>query len=191
MALTLSEGRSFTPVPAGLHDAVCISVVDLGMQQSIYGCKEKVLLQWEFPAVLADDGKPMTISRTFGATLHKQGALRPLLAAWRGRDFTPEELKSFDISALLGKPVKLLIQHSTNAEGRTYADVQAAVKPDPGQNCRTVHPVVRWDMDVPDPAVKALLPEWVQKLIDGAVPKNKPAAAADTTAPGFDDDLTF
>ena len=49
MALNLSEGRSFTPCPAGLHDAVCISVVDLGMQQSVFGIKPKVLLQFELP----------------------------------------------------------------------------------------------------------------------------------------------
>jgi len=192
MALNLSEGRSFTPVPAGLHDAICISVVDLGMQQSVFGIKPKILLQWELPTCLGDDGKPMAISRTFGATLHKQGGLRPLLAAWRGRDFTPEELKSFAIDGLLGKPVKLLIQHTTSAEGKTYANVQAAVKPDKGQLTQTLAPLVRFDMDNPDASAKALLSEWVQKLIDSAVPPAvKPATAAPTAMPDLDDDLTF
>ena len=192
MALNLSEGRSFTPVPAGLHDAVCISVIDLGMQQSVYGVKPKILLQWELPGCLGDDGKPMTISRTFGATLHKQGGLRPLLAAWRGRDFTPDELKSFAIDGLLGKPVKLLIQHTTSTEGKTFANVQAAVKPDKGQLLQTLAPLVRFDMDNPDASAKALLPEWVVKLIDSAVPPAvKPTAVVPPTAPDFDDDLTF
>ena len=192
MALNLSEGRSFTPCPAGLHDAVCISVVDLGMQQSVFGIKPKVLLQFELPNVLTDDGKPHTISRTFGATLHKQGGLRPLLAAWRGRDFTPEELKSIAIDGLLGKPVKLLIQHSTSTDGKTFANIQAAVKPDKGQLTQTLAPLVRFDMDAPDQNAKASLAEWVQKLIDAAVPPaEKPAAAATTAMPDFDDDLTF
>ena len=192
MALNLSEGRSFTPVPAGLHDAVCISVVDLGMQQSVFGIKPKVLLQFELPNVLTDDGKPHTISRAFGATLHRQGGLRPLLAAWRGRDFTPEELKSFAIDGLLGKPVKLLIQHSTSTEGKVFANIQAAVKPDKGQLVQTLAPLVRFDMDAPDANAKALLPEWVQKLIDSAIPPAaKPTAAVPPAAPEFDDDLTF
>ena len=192
MALNLSEGRSFTPVPAGLHDAVCISVIDLGMQQSVYGVKPQILLQWELPGCLGDDGKPRTISRTVGATLHKQGGLRPLLAAWRGRDFTPDELKSFAIDGLLGKPVKLLIQHTTSTEGKTFANVQAAVKPDKGQLLQTLAPLVRFDMDNPDASAKALLPEWVVKLIDSAVPPAvKPTAVVPPTAPDFDDDLTF
>lgn len=192
MALKLSEGSNFTPAPAGLHDAVCISVIDLGLQQSQFGIKPKVLLQWELPNCLTDEGKPYTISRTFGATLHKQGGLRPLLAAWRGRDFTPDELKLFDITGLLGKPLKLLIQHTTSADGKTFANVQAAVKPDKGQLQQTLAPLVHFDMDAPNEAAKALLPEWVRKLIDAAIPPTvKPAPAATTAMPDFDDDLTF
>ena len=148
MSLKLSEGSNYTPAPAGLHDAVCIGVIDLGMQSGNFGVKPKILIQWELPNVLTDDGKPYTISRTFGANLHKQGSLRPILAAWRGRDFTPEELKLFDVSALLGKPVKLLIQHSTSAEGKTYANVQATVKPDAGQLTQTLAPRLHFDMDL-------------------------------------------
>jgi hypothetical protein len=167
-------------------------VVDLGMQQSAFGIKPKVMLQFELPNSMTDDGKPHMISRTFGATLHKQGGLRPLLAAWRGRDFTPEELKSFAIDGLLGKPVKLLIQHSTSADGKTYANIQAAVKPDKGQLIQTLAPLVRFDMDAPDAEAKSKLAEWVQKLIDSAVPKaEKTADAAPTAQPDFDDDLTF
>lgn len=191
MALKISEGGSYTPAPAGLHDAVCISVVDLGMQSGPYGVKQKLLLQWELPTVLTDDGKPHVISRTFGANLHRQGSLRPILASWRGRDFTPEELKQFDVVALLGKPVKLLIQHSTSPEGRVYANVSATIKPDAGQLVQTQTPKLHYDMDAPDDAVKCQFPEWIRKLIDSAVRTEKPAPAASTAAPAFDDDLTF
>ena len=190
MGLKLSEGSNYTPAPAGLHDAVCISVIDLGMQSGPFGVKPKILLQWELPNVLTDDGKPYQISRTFGANLHKQGSLRPILAAWRGRDFTPEELKQFDVVALLGKPVKLLIQHTANGD-KTYANVSATVKPDAGQLTQTLAPRLHFDMDSPDESVKAQLPEWIRKLIDGAVRTEKPAPAASTAAPAFDDDLTF
>lgn len=193
MALKLSEGSNFTPAPAGLHDAVCVAVVDLGMQQSQFGVKAKVLLSFELGQTLDDNGKPYVISRTYGATLHKQGALRPLLVAWRGRDFTQEELKLFDIGALVGKPLKLLIQHATNESGKVFANIQAAIKPDKGQSATAVNPLIHFDMDSPDEAAKAQLPEWIRKLIDSAIPQIKPAAVAPTTAPGFDDfdDLTF
>ena len=192
MALTLSEGSNYTPAPAGLHNAVCTTVVDLGLQQSQFGIKPKVLLSFELPDVLNDEGKPYVISRTFGASLHKQGALRPLLAAWRGRDFTPEELKSFDIGALVGKPLKVLIQHNASADGRVFANIQAAVKPDKGQPIQTLAPLVLYDSEKPDAVGKAKLPEWIQKLIDAAIPPTaKPSVVVSATAPGFDDDLAF
>lgn len=194
MALKLSEGNNYTPAPAGLHNAVCVSVVDLGLQQSQFGIKPKVLLAFELPDTVDDNGKPYLISRTFGASLHKQGALRPLVSAWRGRDFTPEELKQFDIGVLLGKPLKLLIQHAANDSGKVFANITAAVKPDKGQSALCTSPLIQWDMDAPDELAKSQLPEWIRKLIDAAIPPVvKQSATATTVAPGFDDfdDLTF
>ena len=139
-----------------------------------------------------DNGKPFFISRQYGATLHKQGNLRPLLVAWRGRDFAPDEVTDFDIGGkLLGKPLKLLIQHNTGADGRTHADITAAIKPDAGQPTTAQNVLVLFDMDDPNPVAKLLLPDWVQRLIDSAIPPQKPASVAATTAPAFDDDLTF
>ena len=193
MSLNVSDsGGNYAPHPAGLFPFVCIWMVYLGVLRGIYGDKKSLLLGFESPDVLMDDGRPYVITRRIGANLSSKGNLRPLVASWRGRDFTPEELKSFDLSVLVGKPVKLLIQHSTSAEGKTYANIQAAVKPDKGQLTQTLNPLVVFDADQPDAQAKALLPEWVQKLIDSAIPPTvKPAAAATTAMPDFDDDLTF
>ena len=37
-------GSDFEPVPAGTHIARCVSVVDLGFQETPWGSKEKVYI---------------------------------------------------------------------------------------------------------------------------------------------------
>ncbi len=194
MSLKLSEGSTFTPAPTGLHNAICIHIVDLGTQASQFGNKAKILLAWELPDCLMDDGRPYVISRQFGATLNPQGNLRPIVDAWRGKPLTKAEAKSFDIDKLLGKPCKLLIQHTTGDNGRTYANIQAALKPEAGQPTTAQNELVFYDQGAPDPVAKSKLPEWIRTLIDKAVVVEKPTpvnTAPESDKPAFDDDLTF
>ncbi len=194
MALKLSEGSNYTPAPAGLHNAICVNVVDLGMQAGQFGVKPKILLAWELPDCLMDDGRPYVISRQFGATLSKQGNLRPIVDAWRGKSLTAEEARSFDMSKLLGRPCKLLIQHSTSDDGRTFANIQAALKPEAGQPTTAQNELVFYDQDAPDPIAKSKLPEWIRTVIDKAVVVQKPTptnTAPESDKAAFDDDLTF
>jgi hypothetical protein len=201
-------GGDFKPVPPGSYVARCISVIDLGTQVSIgkFGEKaaHKVRLSWE---VFGDDDDgqpltindmPMTISKEYTVSLHEKAALRRDLAAWRGRDFTDEERRGFDVDKLLGVYALINVTHDTSSNGKTYANVaglapvpkaMAAAKP-PG-----VHPLTRFDLDAPDMEVFESLPEWLQKRIEAA-PEwvHKPAGAAPVSANGaadLDDDVPF
>jgi hypothetical protein len=191
MSLQLSEGGNYTPAPAGLHNAICTMVVDLGHQTTAFGIKAKVLIGWELPEALMDDGKPYVITRQFGATLSKQGALRPVIDAWRGRGLTAEEAKAFDLMKLVGRPCKLLIQHVNTDDGKTYANVQAAIKPEANQPTVAQNELIYFDLDAPDLTAKGRLPQWIQKLIDGAVEVVKPEPVKPPPAQDFDDDITF
>ena len=54
MPLMSSEkagGGGFEPVPIGTHIARCVTVVDLGVQQTPWGSKEQVYLGFEVPGV--------------------------------------------------------------------------------------------------------------------------------------------
>lgn len=191
MSLKLSEKASYTPPPAGLHPAVCVWVIDLGLQAGTFGTKPQLLLSWELPDCPDDQGKPHVISRRFTATLSKNGALRPVLASWRGRDFTAEEVAGFDMSKLVGVPCQVLIQHTTKDDGQVSATVQTVIKAAPGQPTLTANPALFYDQDRPDAAVKTQLPEWIQKLLDEAIEPPKPPVKPAETAVPFDDDLAF
>lgn len=120
------SGSSFTPAPEGVHPAVCVDVVDKGMVTGAYGTKHKLRIVWEI-AELMDDGRPFTVGKTYTASLHEKSVLRKDLKSWRGREFTPEELRGFDTEKVVGAPCQLVVQHEEK-NGETYANVTAVLK---------------------------------------------------------------
>ena len=101
-----SGGGDYTPPPQGTHPAVCCAVIDLGTQHSeLYDkWQQKVLLGWELDAdPPRDDGAPHTAWRRFTLSLHQKAGLRAVLEAWRGKNFTGEELAGFDLATVAGK----------------------------------------------------------------------------------------
>ena len=135
MSLTVSEGATtaYAPPEAGTFTARCIALIDLGTQRTTYEGEaksaHKLLLQFEItdPDNRRADGEPFTVSKRFTASLHAKAALRGFLEAWRGRPFTPEELRGFDLKTLLGVPCLLGIVHSSK-EGRTFANISSCMR---------------------------------------------------------------
>lgn len=182
-------------VPIGSHVARCFGIVDLGTQTSTgkYGTKSehRLLLQFEVfgedddgsPLVVERDGKqlPMTIKQQFKVSLHPKSKLRGFLASWRGRDFTEEEAKAFDVSKLVGVYGLLNVTHSSK-DDRTYANINS-ISPLPKQLAVTkpagVHSPVIFNLDEPDMDVFNEFPEWLQNTIRQAPEwAGKPAPAA-------------
>lgn len=129
MSLTVSEGAgSFELAPEGTHVARCYRIIDLGTQTSVIEgeqkSQKKVLLQWELLGdSLMQDGKPFNISRRFTASLHERADLRKVLESWRGKAFTDDELKAFQLSKVLGAYCLMQVVH-TQKGGRDFANPQ-------------------------------------------------------------------
>lgn len=128
-------GKDFDPVPEGSHLAVCDMFVDLGMQDSRFGAKHKIYLRWQIPNLTVEyekDGQkvtsPMAIGATYTLSLSEKSNLRPMLQTWRGRAFTPEELKKFDVSTVLGHPCMITVVHKPKDGGGVYAEVSGVAK---------------------------------------------------------------
>jgi hypothetical protein len=157
MALIAKEGESsFTPVPPGMHLARCYRVVDLGTQKSEYlGTVKhlpKVMLQFEVhgedeagkPIVTAKN-EPMTISKNFTLSLAEKATLRKDLQTWRGREFSPDELRGFELKNVLGAWAMISVIKTTGNNGKEYTNIAAI-------------------MQVPPQVKKAGLPEGHNKL---------------------------
>jgi hypothetical protein len=128
MAIMAREPESkFTPAPEGLHQAVCVDVVDLGLVETQWGQKPKVEIRWQLDVVNEDAGKRFDIRARYTLSLSEKANLRKQLETWRGRKFSQEELQGFDLEKLIGVNCQLQVIHNLSDEGKTYANVQAIV----------------------------------------------------------------
>jgi hypothetical protein len=120
------KSKDFTPAPEGLHRAVCVDVVDLGMLETDFGKKHKVYISWQLEERMEGVGKPYLVSKRYTLSLHRKSALRPDLESWRGKPFSDEEVEGFDLEKLIGANCQINVVHNKTADG-TYANVSAIV----------------------------------------------------------------
>lgn len=161
-----SGGGTFKKVPSGVFVGRCYLLIDLGTQESSgqFGTKlqHKIRIGWELfgeddagnPLTVEVDGKtmPLTISKSYTMSLHEKASLRKDLAAWRGRDFTEEEAKAFDIEKLIGAYCMVNVTAS-ETNGKSYSNV-ANLTPLPtalkSNKPAPVHSHVVFNLDKPD-----------------------------------------
>ena len=191
------------PLEAGAYAAICDMVVDLGVQPSPGGQfapKRTLLLRFQIPSErveITKDGEtkslPAVISRTVGLSLNEKATLRQLLQSWRGRAFTAEELKKFDLTAVLGKPAFINVTHSTKGD-KTYANLTSIMPLPKGMPAPTLEGEALWfSTDTPNPDTFDRLPSWVQdKIAARIIDKPKAAAPAPAAPAAFvDDEVAF
>lgn len=147
-----STGGDFKPIPEGTYTATCIRLIDLGTQVSTYkgvdSLRRKVLVVWEVPDQPVEfDGevKPALIMQRYTASLSDKAILRQHLEAWRGRRFTPDELRGFDLKNVLGKSCQIQVLHS---EDGAYANIAAIMACPKGfQAPAPHHPLINFSLD--------------------------------------------
>jgi hypothetical protein len=118
---------SFTPAPEGLHHAVCVDVIDLGLVAGIWGEKPKVRIVWQLDEENPESGRRYEVRKMYTLSLHEKAALRKDLESWRGRKFTEDELGGFDLEKLVGVNCQVQIVHDLSDNGTVWANVQAIV----------------------------------------------------------------
>jgi hypothetical protein len=154
--------KEFKIAPTGSHLARLYRIVDLGTQKSEYMGKvnmlRKVKFFWELHGddLKTDEGKPLIQTRNYTLSLGEKASLRKDLESWRGKSFTDDELRGFDLTNLLDKWCMITIQHR-ESNGKTYADA-VAVTPVPAVVAKAglpsgVNPTLLFDMQKFDQAV--------------------------------------
>jgi hypothetical protein len=130
LILQCKDSGDFVPHPEGIHPAVCVDVMDLGLVETEFQGQRrlvnKVRLVFESEA-RTEEGKPCSVSKNFTASLHPKAKLAEFLGKWRGRPVQPGE--SIDLAKLIGASCTLVISHQQNLAGRTYAAIDAVSKP--------------------------------------------------------------
>jgi hypothetical protein len=130
LVLESKAGGDFKPHVEGIHPAVCVDVIDLGLVETEFQGERRVVnkVRVVFETEQKnEEGKNCIISRTFTASLHPKAKLADFLGKWRGRPVVPGE--SIDLAKLIGANCTLVISHQQNLVGRTYASIDAVSKP--------------------------------------------------------------
>lgn len=190
-------GGSFVSAPAGTHVARCYQIIDIGTQHGEYQGKPTVrnqfIMFWELPNESMDDGKPFVVTKFYTNSLSEKSNLYGDLIAWRGREFTAEELAKFDLEKVLGAACMLCVVHKENGKAMVSA-ISGLPK---GMECPPpINEKSAFWLDDFDQAKFDKLPDGIKQLImksdeykamtSGKVAPIKQAAGQD-----FDDEVPF
>lgn len=170
--------------PPQTYQAVCFDVWDLGNQliPAQSGTPEKIqhkaIIAWELDERIQSEdemnGKRYHQIRKYTLSLNDKSNLAKDLTGWRGRPFTPEEKKGFDIEALIGVNCLLGIIHKPGADGKVYANIASISG-------------LSKNMTKIAPESPRGMPEWVKKLVEAGKIATA-AAPEEADAPTLDQD---
>lgn len=204
---------NFKTVPSGVFIGRCYELIDLGTQTNetgMYAGKtdHKIKIGFELfgddeegnPLTIEVDGKemPLTITKDYTVSLHEKANLRKELAAWRGKDFTEEEAKAFDVSKLVGAYAMVNVTHKTNTAGKTRANI-SGLSPLPSalKNAKpaAVNANRIFNLDEPDMEMFDTFYEYLQEQIkkspEWKAARNVNMDSEPKKADPFDDDVAF
>ena len=201
MKFPAKASSDFEIAPAGSHIAICNAVVDLGMQpgSGMYpDPKPQVYLRFELPAEVVTykkDGRdisgPMSLGRTFTASMSQKANLRKFVEGWFSKPFPSDDAAAdFDFSKLLGHKCLVNVSH-TEKGNKTYANIAGASPIPKGMetNYTQHNKSLFYSLDTPDPQTFEALPDWLKEKITNRI---MPAAAqAAHSEPDFDDSIPF
>jgi hypothetical protein len=187
----------------GTHVARCVKIIDLGTQHGEYKGeptrRNQVLITWELPEEMIEvDGKeiPVTTSRFYTNSLGEKANLRRDLEGWRGRAFTDDELKKFDLENIIGKPCMLTIVGGENGKTKV-ASVSGLPK---RTEClpQVNKSFVFWlDEEEFDPRKFDELSDGIRKIVEKSEEyrdlsnSDRPKAPEEKAAESSDDDIPF
>jgi hypothetical protein len=198
-----------------MHLARCYRVVDLGTQKTEWQGQTKylakIMIQFEVHGedengkpIITSKGEPMSISKNYTLSLAEKATLRKDLAGWRGRDFTPEELKGFELKNILGHWAMLSVAKSLGNNGKEYTNIMS-VNPVPvaikkaglpvGFNDPAIFSIADADMDLFETFSKGLKekiqssPEWQAR--EGEKYAKAESASGSQRMEDIDEDIPF
>jgi hypothetical protein len=206
---TAGSESTFKPVPEGTHLARCYRIVDLGTQESTYlgqvKSQRKVMIQFEVHgddengfALITRAGEPMSISKNYTLSIGEKSRLRQDLASWRGKAFTPEELKGFELKNLLGVWGMISVIKTPSENGKEYSNINA-ITPVPAVVKKNGLPsyfneAKIFSIDNPDMELFATFSDYLRAKIESSPEwrgRNKSVAYTGGGVEDLDEDLPF
>lgn len=199
-------GGDFQQAPAGTHIGRCIRLIDLGTHwNEMYKVdRHQVYIGFELPnerMKWTDENKvehegPFMVGGFYTLSLSEKSKLRPLLASWRGRDFTEEELNGFVMKNILDKPCMLNII-SVQKNNKSRSEIAAIMPPMKGANIpKRENDLIYFSLEEYNKDDFEKVPKGLKKMIEESNEWKQIHGQAEPngnggTADKFDDDIPF
>ena len=211
MSITATnEGVKREIIPSGNYVARCYSMVHVGTVEEDYMGESKVQnkarITWELPTEMRvfkeENGEqPMVISKEYTLSMHEKSNLRRDLESWRGKGFTEEEARNFDVTKLLGIPCMINIIHRTSKGGTEYATISTISPLPKGLTCpKQINPTFEFNFDEKfDETALDQFPDFIKDKIKSSMEYKKlmnewvdlPESESQGTDNEPEDDLPF
>lgn len=175
-----SSGSQRELIPAGNYAARCYQMIEIGTVTEFVMGKQQILkkvrIGWELPTELKvfkeENGEqPLVISKEYTLSLHEKSNLRKDLKSWRGKDFTEEEAKLFDITKLLGVACMLNIIHTQSKDGtKTYEQIAGITSVPKGMKVPPqINKTLELSYDSFNPELFELMPDFIKTKMKGSL----------------------
>lgn len=184
------NGGDFEPVPAGLHRAICINVFDIGYQPGYQGAApaHKIVILWEIEP-LNSQHKHFTVTRIYTLSIGEKSNLGNDLTTWRGRPFTDEQRKGFDLDNIIGKPCQLnLVQNGDRVKIAGVMPATMTKDPQTGKGMAAGYWTEETKRDYIPNFVKKMQEQQVAAPVKGKQPMQTQNVM---TGDGFEDQIPF
>jgi len=195
------------PIPAGNYVARCIEMIQIGTVMELINGEQKMLnkvrIGWELPTekkVFKEElgEQPYVISEEYTLSMNEKANLRKMLASWRGKDFSEDEAKAFDITKLLGVSCMLNVIHKASKKDATkiYEKIgSVSTMPKGLEVPAQINPTKVLSYDSFDNQIFESLPDFIKDKIKGtpeyAAMQQPNAIHTNNQQPEAIDDLPF
>jgi len=177
MKVSAGNNGDFQQPEPGTYLARCIRITDIGTQSGEYQGKatsrRQLILGWELPEELIPtgerQGEPFMVSKFYTMSLNEKATLRHDLVAWRGKEFTANELEGFEMKNVLGAACMVTV--TLNDSGRTkVASVAGVPKSMKAKMPAQVNPSVCFSLELDefDQATYGGLSDGIKRMVDAS-----------------------
>jgi len=178
------NGGEYEPIPIGMTRALCINVFDIGFQKGYQGGPptHKVVVLWEIESISKTSGKHFTITKIYTLSISDKSTLGVDLVSWRGKAFTDEERKGFDLDKIKTKACQLnIVPQGEKVKVASVLPAQRVMED--GKSVISIH----WQPDTSSD----FIPNFVKNMISEQLPPPEKTAETQDHQDDFVDDPVF
>lgn len=167
-------GSSIPKLEGGVYTAISSTIVDLGLQKNekFDKTQRKFVMIWTIlNETIEVNGEqlPRQLSKEYSFSLHEKSTLRKDLQAWRGKAFTEEELRGFNILNVLNVPCQLQVLLEEK-NGKSYNNIASIMALPKGTEVDRLDNTYYFDIETTDSWKNwTKIPQWIQDRIKKAI----------------------